>query len=177
MATKSKTTKTETEAFSGAFNGNGYETAMYASKDQFDKILKAGTDAVEKAFAMNKDRFEAAVKSVDEAAQLGKEQVDAVVTAGTVATKGFETINAEILAFTKAQIEGNISTAKAMMGVRTLQDLIELQNDFAKNAFEAYTAHTTKVSEVAAKTAQDAFAPINARFQAAVEKMVKPLAA
>src|SRR3546814_3917830 len=112
-----------------------------SSKDQMEKAMKAGTEAVEKAFAMSKDRFEAAVKSVDEATQMGKDQVEAVVTAGNLASKGFETINAEIMAFTKGQIEDSISAAKAMMGVKTLQELIELQNDLAKSAFEAYTAH------------------------------------
>jgi phasin family protein len=177
MATTKTKTKTDAETGIEIPTSNAYEAVMYASKDQMEKAMKAGTDAVEKAFAMSKDRFEAAVKSVDEAAKIGKDQVEAVVTAGNLASKGFETINAEIMAFTKAQIEDSISAAKAMMGVKTLQELIELQNDFAKSAFEAYTAHTTKVSEVATKTAQDAFAPINAQFQVAVEKMVKPLAA
>lgn len=178
MATtnKTKTTKIETDAFN-AFNGQAYESAMYASKDQMEKAMKAGTEAVEKVFSMGKERFDAVAKSVDDAARLSKEQVDAMVSAGNVAAKGFETINAEVMAFTKSQIEDQISATKAMMGVRTLQDFIELQNDFAKSAFEAYTAHTTKLSEVAAKTAQEAFAPINTQFQAAVEKMVKPLAA
>lgn len=186
MATKTKTTQTETNAFNtnafnpNAFNGlNGqaYETVLFASKEQMEKAMKAGTEAVEKAFSMGKERFDAVAKSVDDAAKLGKEQVDAIVSAGNVTAKGFETINAEVMAFTKTQIEDQISATKAMMGVRTLQEFIELQNDFAKTAFEAYTAHTTKLSEVATKTAQDAFAPINTQLQAAVEKMVKPLAA
>lgn len=173
MATKTKTPKAETEAV----NGNAYEAVAYASKEQMEKAMKAGTEAFEKMFSMSKDRFEAVAKSVDDATKLGKDQVDAIVTASNVAAKGFEAINAELLAFTKSQFEDQISVTKAMMGVKTLQDLIELQNDFAKNTFEAYTAHTTKISEVAAKTAQDAFAPINAQIQSAVEKLVKPLAA
>ena len=176
MATKTKTTQTETNAFNG-LNGQGYETVLFASKEQMEKAMKAGTEAVEKAFSMSKDRFDAVAKSVDDAAKLGKEQVEAIVSAGNVAAKGFETINAEVLAFTKSQFEDQISATKAMMGVKTLQELIELQNGFAKSAFEAYTAHTTKLSEVATKAAQEAFAPINTQFQAAVEKMVKPLAA
>ncbi|HEX6957870.1 MAG TPA: phasin family protein [Ferrovibrio sp.] len=180
MATKIKTPKTEAEVTNGsAFDvtGNAYESVVSVSKEQMEKAMKAGTEAVEKAIAMSKQRFDAVAKSVDDVAKLGKDQVDAIVSAGNVTAKGFEAINAELLAFSKSQFEDQISTAKAMMGVKTLQELIELQNDFAKNAFEAYTAHTTKISEVAAKTAQEAFAPINAQLQAAVERMVKPLAA
>ncbi|WP_298725489.1 phasin family protein [uncultured Ferrovibrio sp.] len=176
MATKTKTPKAEAETAEATATGNAYETVAFVSKEQMEKAMKAGTEAVEKAFSLGKERFEAVAKSVDDAAKLGKEQVEAIVTAGNVAAKGLETINAEVMAFTKSQFEDQISVTKAMMGVKTLQELIELQNDYAKNAFEAYTAHTTKISEVAAKAAQDAFAPINAQLQAAVEKLVKPVA-
>jgi len=172
MATKKKIEGTETEALA-----NPFEAVIFASKEQVEKTIAASTEALEKAFSMSKERFDAVTKSVDDAAKLGKDQVEAYVTAGNVATKGFETINAEVMAFTKTQVEDQISAAKAMMGAKTLQELIELQNGYAKSAFEAYTAHTTKLSEVATKVAQDAFAPINAQVQATVEKMVKPLAA
>lgn len=154
MSTKSKT-KIETEAF----NGTPYDSVIGASKEQVEKALKASTEALESAMAA------------------GKDQVDAIVSAGNVAAKGIETINAEVIAFSKTAIEEQISAAKALMGAKTLQEFIELQNDYAKSAFEAYTAHTTKLSEVATKVTQETFAPINAQFQAAVEKMVKPLAA
>lgn len=172
MATKKKIEGTETEALA-----NPFEAVIFASKDQVEKAIAASTEALEKAFAVSKERFDAVAKGVDDAAKLGKDQVEAYVTAGNVATKGLESINAEVMAFTKTQVEDQISAAKAMMGAKTLQELIELQNGFAKSAFEAYTAHTTKLSEVATKVAQDAFAPINAQVQATVEKMVKPLAA
>jgi len=165
MATKKKIEGTETEVLA-----NPFEAVIFASKEQVEKAIAASTEALEKALSMSKDRFE-------DAAKMGKDQVEACVTAGSVATKGFETINAEVMAFTKTQIEDQISAAKAMMGAKTLQELIELQNGFAKSAFEAYTAHTTKLSEVATKVAQDAFAPINAQVQASVEKLVKPIAA
>jgi phasin family protein len=167
MATKT-TTKTKSET--DALTGNPFEAAIYASKEQVEKAIAASTEALEKAFSLSKDRFE-------DAAKMGKDQVEACVTAGNLATKGMETINAEVMAFTKTQIEDQISAAKAMMGAKTLQELIELQNGYAKSAFEAYTAHTTKLSEVATKVAQEAFAPINAQVQATVEKIVKPLAA
>jgi phasin family protein len=172
MATKKKIEGTETEALA-----NPFEAVIFASKEQVEKSIAASTEALEKAFSMSKERFDAVSKSVDDAAKLGKDQVEAYVTAGNVASKGFESINAEVMSFTKTQVEDQISAAKAMMGAKTLQEFIELQSGYAKSAFEAYTAHTTKLSEVATKVAQDAFAPINAQVQATVEKMVKPLAA
>lgn len=170
---KKKTTKTETEFL----NGNAYETVITASKEQMEKAMKATTEAAERVITISKDRLDAAVKGYDDAAKFGKSNVEAIVAAGNLATKGVETLNAEVLSFAKSQYEDNLAAAKAMMGAKTLQELVELQNDFTKTAFEAYAAHATKLSEVAAKVAQDAFAPINAQVQTAVEKFVKPLAA
>jgi phasin family protein len=159
------------------FDGTSYETVISASKEQMEKALKATTEAAERAFTVSKERLDAVVKGYDDAAKFSKTNVDAIVAAGNVATKGAETINAEVLAFAKSQYEDNLAATKALFGAKTLQELIELQNDFAKTAFEAYAAHATKLSEVTAKVAQDTFAPINAQVQVAVEKFVKPLAA
>lgn len=153
------------------------ETVFATSKEQIEKAVKASTEAAERAFAASKERVEALVKGYEDAAKLGKTNVEAFVAAGNVATKGVETLNAEVLSFAKAQYEDNLAAAKALLAAKTLQEVVELQNDFTKSAFEAYAAQVTKMSEAAARIAQDSFAPINAQVQATVEKFVKPLAA
>lgn len=154
-----------------------YETVVAASKENVEKAVKAGSEAVEKALSLSKERIEAAVKGYDEMTALNKQAVEAFMSAGTVASKGVEQINAEVLAFTKTQIEDSISAAKALMGAKTLQELVDLQSDYARGAFDAYMAQSTKMGELTAKLAQEAFEPINAQLQATVEKFVKPLAA
>lgn len=154
-----------------------FETVIYATKEQIEKAVKATTEATEKAFATTKLRLEAMAKSYGDAAKLGKDGVEAFVAAGTVASKGVESLNADMMAFAKSQYEGNIAAAKAMMAAKTLQEVVELQNGFTKSAFEAYAAQATKFSEAAAKLTEDAFAPINAQVKLAVEKLAKPLAA
>lgn len=153
------------------------ESVIYATKEQIEKAVKASTEATEKAFAATKERLEALAKSYGEAAKLGKDGVEAFVAAGTLASKGVEDMNADMLAFAKSRYEGNIAAAKAMMAAKTLQEVVELQNGYTKSAFEAYVAQVNKFGEASAKLAQDAFAPLNAQMQAAVEKLVKPLAA
>ncbi|MBP7066649.1 phasin family protein [Ferrovibrio sp.] len=153
------------------------ESVIFATKEQIEKAVKASTEATEKAFAATKQRLEAVAKSYGDAAKLSKDGVEAFVAAGTVASKGVENLNADLLAFAKSQYEGNIAAAKAIIAAKTLQEVVELQNGFTKSAFEAYTAQFSKFSEAATKLAQDSFAPINAQVQATVEKLVKPLAA
>jgi len=162
----------------GAAGGSDlYEGVVASSKDTVEAAIKAGTEAATKAFTLGKDRVEAVVKSYDDVAAFSKDNVDAIMAAGNAATKGVEALNAEFLAFGKSAMEDSIAAAKAAMGAKTLQDLIELQTEFAKTSFDSYLQQSSKLGEMAARVAQDTFEPINARVQAAVEKFVKPIAA
>ena len=93
--------------------------------------------------------------------------------AGNVATKGMESLTAEWLTYGKQSIEDSISATKAMMGAKTLQELIDLQTAFTKSSLDSFVNQGTKVTELTAKVAQDTFAPINGRVNAAVDKVVK----
>lgn len=160
-----------------AHGAAGYEDVVATSKDTVEAAVKASTEAATKAFAMSKDRVEQVVKSYDELATFNKGTVEAFVTAGNVAVKGFEQINAEVMAFSKASIEDGIAAAKAVMSAKTLNEFVELQSRFAKTSLDSFLQQSTKLGELSAKVAQESFEPINARVQVAVEKFVKPLAA
>ncbi|MCW5749762.1 MAG: phasin family protein [Alphaproteobacteria bacterium] len=155
----------------------GYEEVVATGKETVEAAVKASTEAATKAFAMGKDRVEQVVKSYDELANFNKGNVDAFVTAGNVAVKGIEAINAEVMAFSKSSIEDSIAAAKAVMSAKTLNEFVELQSRFAKTTIDSFLQQSTKLGELSAKVAQESFEPINARVQVAVEKFVKPIAA
>lgn len=154
-----------------------FEALFGTGKIQFDNAMKMGSEAAEKAMAMSKERLEKAVKSFDEANTFGKQTVEALVSAGQVTAKGLENLNAETLAFAKAQFESGVAASKTVIAAKTLPELIEAQTVAFRGLFEGGVAQGTKMSEMASRIAQDAFAPINAQFQAAAEKFAKPLAA
>jgi len=153
------------------------EEVAATGKAQFDSLLKQGTEAAEKAMAAAKERMEKGVASYGEVSAFSKQSVEALVSASTVTAKGVESLNAEIMAFAKTQMEGSMAAGKALTTAKTLQELMDLQGEYAKAAFDGYMGQVTKIGELAAKIAKEAFEPINAQIQAAVEKMAKPLAA
>jgi len=63
-----------------------------------------------------------------------------------------------------------------MAGAKSVQDFVELQSDWAKRAFEGYVAETTKISEMAVKTTNEAVAPIQSRVDELVQTYAKPAA-
>lgn len=152
-----------------------YESVVTAGKENMEKAVRAGSDAAAQAMAMNKQNLEAAAKGFDDVSKQSRQALEAAMNASTVTTRGFEAINAENMAFAKTQFDESVAAAKAAFGARTLQDLIDLQTGFAKSAFDAYMAQSTKVSEIATKLAQEVFEPINTQVQAAMERVVRPL--
>jgi phasin family protein len=154
---------------------NPMEDIVAASQEAVQAFVKASTEGYEKAFAGYRLPGEFA-RNYDELAVNGKANLEAFVAAGTAYTKGIEALGAEWAAFTKQVVEDNISTAKACMGAKTLQELIELQSQFARSSLDGFMTRSTKVGELATKVAQETAEPLNARFTAVVEKFSKAAA-
>lgn len=132
------------------------EQAMAYAKEQVDK--------------MGKQVFQA----YDDVAGQYKANVDALMQSSTVVTKGFETLSRAMMAYTQAQYEQGVTAAKAMMAVKTMRELVDLQTEYARTSFDAMVAEATKVSEISVKVASEAVEPISARINATVEKLAKP---
>ena len=66
-------------------------------------------------------------------------------------------------------MESQVAAAKSMSGVKSVQELFELQSGFAKTAMESYMAQMGKVSEIFTASMKDAVKPINERVTATVE--------
>ena len=141
-----------------AFN-QGYEQFFATTKEQVEKFLPG------------------AVQGLDEFTKLGKDNMDAAIEAGTIAAKGFEAISQEVTDYNKRIFEAGVANAKALMGVKTVQEAMELQTGFARNSFDEFVSKGTKISELSVKVAQDVAEPVNARFTATVEKLTKQNAA
>ena len=111
-------------------------------------------------------------KGFEDVTQFGQENVEAMVASGKVMAKVAEEMNAEVIAFSKKSFEDSMAAAKEMASARSVPEFFEKQTSFTKTSFESFVAEATKLNEMYAQAAKEAFAPINARFTAAAE-MVK----
>ena len=116
-------------------------------------------------------------KGYEEIAAFGKANIDAMIQANTVFSKGLEAISKEFIALTQAHMESSAAAAKAIFAAKTLKDVVELNAEFHKANFDKLVANSTKLGELGTKVATDAFAPIGARVTSVVEKAAKPAAA
>jgi phasin family protein len=98
----------------------------------------------------------------------GKENVDAALKSFGVASKGVQAIAVESTDFAKKSFEQGTAAFEKLAAVKTLDKAIELQSDFVKSAFEGYVAQATKMGELYAALAKDAYKP----FEGLVAKAV-----
>ncbi len=146
------------------------EDAVATAKQNLEGLVKAQQEQVEKASAQ-------ILKSYDELSALTKGNVDAVVKSGTIVAKGAEEAGKQVAAFTQTSLEKGVSTGKALFAVKTIQELIELQNAYTKASFDAFVAESAKLQELSVKIANEALAPLSERVNLAVETLSKPVAA
>ena len=166
-------------------NKETVQKAMKASKNTVEKAVKSGTDVFAKSYeqyiAATKDQlgkmFPAAVPNFDELAAFNKGNVDAFVAAGTAAAKGFEALSQELIAYNQKTVEASVATAKALLGCKTVHELVELQSDLARKGMDEWLAEGTKLSELTVKVANETAEPLSSRLTEAVDRFMKPLAA
>lgn len=146
------------------------EDVVSQTKQNLEGYVKAQQEQVEKASSQ-------ILKSYEELTALTKGNVDAVVASGTIVAKGAEVASKQVAAFTQASLEKNVATGKAVLAVKTIRELIDLQNSYFKSSLDALVSESTKLQELSVKIANEALAPLSARVNVTVEKLSKPIAA
>ncbi|UEM01986.1 phasin family protein [Skermanella rosea] len=141
-----------------------------ATTPNYEQFATVSKEQMEKAAAQ-------IVKGYEEYATFSKANVDALIQAGTVLAKGFEELGKRALAYSQSSLESGAAASKAAMSVKTVRDLVDLQSSYTKSTLDTALAESAKLSELSVKVANEAFQPINARLNATIEKLGKPLAA
>ncbi len=137
---------------------------------------KATQDAVQNAETMMKDAqgafqtaFEKMTKSFEDMSKFGTANVEAAVKSNEISAKAAEAYGNKIVELSKANFDESVKAAQELSSVKTVNELFEKQTAFAKASFEKFTEQATALNDMATKSAKEAFAPINARVEAAGE--------
>ena len=146
------------------------ETMVAAGQETLRNFAKAGTESYENAFAGIHGKAEELIQGYDEMAASSKENIEVLSAAGTAYGKGVEAIGGEWMSFAKTMLDNNVQVTKAILGAKSLNEVMDLQSNFMRGSFDGLMAQSTKVGELATKVAQEAAEPINAQFTASVEK-------
>jgi phasin family protein len=106
------------------------------------------------------------VATFENVQQIGREQSEAAPAAAAAVTKGWQNIAAETTDYSKKSFEKSRELAEKLIGVKKLDEAIQLQSDFAKTAYEDFVAEATKLGELYSALAKEAFKPVETAAKA-----------
>jgi phasin len=88
------------------------------------------------------------------------------------ASKGVSEYSAKVMDMMKATTTANLDLAQELINVKSPSEAMELWTSHARKQFEAFTAHTKELTELAQKVATETAEPIKAN----ASKLFKPAA-
>ena len=99
------------------------------------------------------------IQSFDDAGKAGKEFVDTGMKSFSTLSKNLQTITTEATEYSKKSFEAGSEAFGKLASAKSLDKAIEIQTDYAKQAYESFVAQATKMGEAYAVMAKDAYKP------------------
>jgi hypothetical protein len=95
----------------------------------------------------------------DDVQKMGKENVDAAMKSFSVTSKGVQAIAAEITNYSKKSFEEGSAALEKLLGAKSVDKAVEIQNDYVKTAYEGFVAEATKLGELYTDLAREVYKP------------------
>ena len=94
--------------------------------------------------------------------KLTKTNIETTTKAFGTLSKTSEEIAAEITDYAKRSFANSTKAMEKMFGVKSLDKALEVQSEFAKSMYDDYSAQATKIGQLYADLAKEAFKPFEA---------------
>jgi hypothetical protein len=106
----------------------------------------------------------AATPTFDDFQKFSKDQLEAFTAASATLSKGLQDIAAESTDYSKKAFAANSAMLEKLLGARSVEAAIQIQTEFAKQAYEGFIAQATRVSELYTRVASDALKPVTTAY-------------
>ena len=134
-----------------------------------------GAEAFEALTQLNpesfKEGYEKFAEGVSAFADFQKGSVEAVMASAGAFAKGFEKLASEQSAFVKASFEEGVATAKAASSSKSVQEAIDLNSEFVREAVQKNLGQFNKVADICIETTKETVEPLSVRYTELVEKI------
>ena len=124
---------------------------------------------MEQAQVQVKEGMQRVLKTAEQMTSFSQGNMEALMKSHQILANGFTDLSRMFAASAKTSLDETMFTFKAMSTVKSVKEAFELQSSFAKSSLEKALSESSKMTEQSMKLAEQAFAPISARVNAAVE--------
>lgn len=126
-------------------------------------VTSRGTEQVQRALGLSKE-------AQGEVLSQARQNMDVMVQCGSVLTDGFQTIWREWVGLAQEVAARNASGVNALMRSRSLPDFYATQSSMLKDNVELVLSRSVKLSELSARTANDAVRKLADRAEDAAQE-------
>jgi hypothetical protein len=106
------------------------------------------------------------LQSFENASKFNKEFVDTSLKSFASVSKSAQAIAVEASEYTKKSFEAGAATLEKVLSAGSLEKAVEIQTDYARRSYAGFVAEATKLGELYADLAKEAYQP----FESAVAK-------
>jgi hypothetical protein len=104
------------------------------------------------------------MKGFEDIQKAGQENFDKAAKSFGEVNKGVQAIAGEVSEYTKKSIEDGNVVFEQLIGVKSVEQAIEIQTTYAKKVYDDYVSQATKIGEMYADLAKDAYKPVETAF-------------
>ncbi|MFY9695898.1 MAG: phasin family protein [Xanthobacteraceae bacterium] len=104
--------------------------------------------------------------SNEEMQKFGKDSMESMMSSFGAWSKSAQAIAVELTDYSKKSLEDSAAAWERLIGAKTLEKAMEVQSDFLKSSYEDFVAEATKLGELYADLAKEAYKP----FEGALAK-------
>jgi len=97
--------------------------------------------------------------STDQMNKFGKDTMDMAMNSFGAWTKNAQAIAAEVADYSKKSFEGSAAAWEKLIATKSLDKAMEVQTEYLKSSYEGFVAEATKLGELYADFAKEAYKP------------------
>ena len=102
--------------------------------------------------------------------KFNKQQLEAFTASTSVLSKGMQELASESTEYSKKAFAASSAVFEKLLGAKTVESAVQIQTEFAKSSYEGFVAQATKMSDLLAKLATEAFKPVGSALTMAQGK-------
>lgn len=102
------------------------------------------------------------MKNYEEFQKTGQANFDTAVKNFGEVNKSMQAIAGEVTGYTKKAIEDGTAVFEQLVGVKSVEQAIEVQTAYGKKAYDDYVSQVSKLGEMYADLAKDVYKPVEA---------------
>jgi hypothetical protein len=95
----------------------------------------------------------------DQMQKMSKDSMDMAMASFGTWTKNAQAIATEVADYSKKSFEGSAAAWEKLIGAKSIEKAMEVQSEYLKSSYEDFVAQSTKLGELYAGLAMEAYKP------------------